>query len=234
MKKIALSLFLIAASGAYVWHQAGKEPAGELLDSTMLTGDVLPGNVQSLVPDTSPGDLPHPPQPADPQPAVEPTTLTPPPGQAVALPRAGDPANLPIRTSPAAPVAPAAIQVNVPLPRPRPAYLAAPATIIRAAMTLAANSGYVDGTYNGPTVDAYYGLIQIQAIVQGGRLVGIKVLQYPSDRRTSVAINRQALPMLRDEVVSAQSADVDIISGATLTSKAFIRSIRGALKKASQ
>ena len=83
-----------------------------------------------------------------------------------------------------------------------------------------------------PVVDAYYGLVQIQAVVQGGRLAGIKVLQYPSDRRTSVFINRQALPMLRDEVVTAQSANVDIISGATLTSEAFIRSLDAALRQA--
>ncbi len=84
----------------------------------------------------------------------------------------------------------------------------------------------------GPVVDAYYGLMQIQAIVQGGRLSSIRVLRYPNDRRTSIFINRQALPMLRDEVISAQSANVDIISGATLTSEAFIRSLGGALGKA--
>ncbi len=72
----------------------------------------------------------------------------------------------------------------------------------------------------------------MQAIVQSGRIVAIKVLQYPSDRRTSVAINRQALPMLRDEVISAQSAQVDIISGATLTSEAFIQSLTAALQGA--
>ena len=96
----------------------------------------------------------------------------------------------------------------------------------------AAALGYVDGAYAGPVTDAYYGKMQIQAIVQNGRLAGIKVLQYPSDRRTSIAINRQALPMLRDEVIAAQSASVDIISGATLTSDAFIQSLGGALRKA--
>ena len=96
----------------------------------------------------------------------------------------------------------------------------------------AASSRYPDGTYTGPVVDAYYGLIQIAAIIQGGQLVGIKVLKYPSDRRTSVFINEQALPLLQDEVISAQSANVDIISGATLTSEAFIRSLGAALTKA--
>ena len=95
-----------------------------------------------------------------------------------------------------------------------------------------ANGHYADGTYTGPVVDAYYGLMQIQAIISGGRLTSIKVLRYPSDRRTSVSINRQALPMLRDEVISAQSANVDIISGATLSSEAFIRSLGAAMRQA--
>ena len=81
-------------------------------------------------------------------------------------------------------------------------------------------------------VDAYYGLMQIEAVVQNGRLATIHVLRYPNDRRTSVFINRQALPMLRDEVISAQSARVDIVSGATLSSHAFIQSLGAALDKA--
>ena len=68
------------------------------------------------------------------------------------------------------------------------------------AMRVAQNGRFADGIYTGPPADAYYGLIQIQAIVQGGRLVGIRVLRYPSDRWTSVRINRWALPILRDEV----------------------------------
>ena len=99
-------------------------------------------------------------------------------------------------------------------------------------MTVAAHTGYTDGSYTGPVADAYYGGVQVQAIVQGGRLAGINVLQYPSDRRTSVVINRQALPILRDEVISAQSANVDIVSGATLTSEAFHQSLGGALRQA--
>jgi len=112
------------------------------------------------------------------------------------------------------------------------AYHATRVDATRAAMTIAASSSYPDGIYSGPVVDAYYGLIQIAAIIQGGQLVGIKVLKYPSDRRTSVFINQQALPLLQDEVISAQSANVDIISGATLTSEAFIRTLGAALMKA--
>ncbi len=93
-------------------------------------------------------------------------------------------------------------------------------------------TAYANGTYTGPVTDAYYGSMQIQAIVSGGKLASIRVLQYPNDRNTSIAINSQALPMLRQEVIAAQSANVDIISGATLSSDAFIRSLNGALSKA--
>ena len=95
-----------------------------------------------------------------------------------------------------------------------------------------AQAQYRDGAYTGPVVDAYYGLMQIQAIIKGGRLTSIRVLKYPNDRSTSIFINRQALPMLRDEVISAQSANVDIVSGATLSSEAFIQSLGAAMTRA--
>lgn len=95
-----------------------------------------------------------------------------------------------------------------------------------------ASGQYKDGTYTGPVVDAYYGLMQIEAIIKGGRLSSIRILKYPNDRRTSIFINRQALPMLRDEVINAQSANVDIVSGATLSSEAFIQSLGAAMSQA--
>ena len=91
---------------------------------------------------------------------------------------------------------------------------------------------YRDGSYTGPMVDAYYGLMQIEAIIKNGRLDSIRVLKYPNDRRTSIFINRQALPQLRNEVIRAQSARVNIVSGATLSSRAFIQSLGAAMQKA--
>jgi len=91
---------------------------------------------------------------------------------------------------------------------------------------------YKDGSFTGQTFDAYYGPVQVQANVTGGHIVSVDVLQFPKDRRTSRYINSQALPMLKSEVISAQTTQVDIISGATLTSQAFIRSLRTALKQA--
>ena len=66
---------------------------------------------------------------------------------------------------------------------------------------------------------------EFKANVSGGRIVFVDVLQYPADRRTSKRINSEALPALESEAISAQSAQVDIVSGATLTSEAYARSL---------
>jgi uncharacterized protein with FMN-binding domain len=74
--------------------------------------------------------------------------------------------------------------------------------------------------------------LQVQASISGGRIVSVKALQYPADRRTSQRINNQALPELQSEVIAAQNTRVDIVSGATLTSEAYIRSLKSALGQA--
>lgn len=91
---------------------------------------------------------------------------------------------------------------------------------------------YKDGIYTGDTVDVYYGNVQIQAIIQNGRISDIKFLQSPSDRQTSIEINSQAMPMLTTEAIQAQSAAVDGVSGATSTSQGFVASLGSALAKA--
>jgi uncharacterized protein with FMN-binding domain len=91
-----------------------------------------------------------------------------------------------------------------------------------------------DGTFDGGTYDAYYGPVQVEITVSGGKVVDAKALQVPGHRRTSIQINNQAVPYLKQEVIQAQSARVNIISGATLTSHAYVRSLADALKQAAQ
>jgi uncharacterized protein with FMN-binding domain len=91
---------------------------------------------------------------------------------------------------------------------------------------------YKDGTYTGGVADAFYGQVQVQAIIQGGQIRDVQVLNFPQDRRTSQRINSVALPYLRSEVIQAQSANIDLISGATLTSQAYIASLQSALDAA--
>ncbi len=92
--------------------------------------------------------------------------------------------------------------------------------------------GWRDGSFVGDVTDAYYGNVQVEAVIQNGKIVDVKFLQYPSDRRTSIEINSQAMPYLTYEAIQAQSANVDIISGATATSGAFRESLQSALAKA--
>lgn len=91
---------------------------------------------------------------------------------------------------------------------------------------------YKDGTYNGPQVDVFYGIVEVQVNVQNGKIANVNFLQYPSDRRTSQRINNIAMPYLQQEAIQAQSARVNIISGATLTSEGFMMSLDAALKSA--
>ncbi|HVO43459.1 MAG TPA: FMN-binding protein [Aggregatilineales bacterium] len=96
----------------------------------------------------------------------------------------------------------------------------------------AQNGQYRDGQYVGQPTDAYYGMVQVEAVVHGGKVVDVQFLDYPHDRRTSQFINSQAMPYLKSEAIQAQNAQVDIISGATLTSEAFAQSLQTALDQA--
>ncbi len=92
---------------------------------------------------------------------------------------------------------------------------------------------YQNGNYTGDSYDAsHWGTVQVQAVVENGELTDIQILDYPASTRLSVRISQVALPYLMDEAIKAQSATVDIISGATLTSEAFMESLQSALDQA--
>lgn len=118
-----------------------------------------------------------------------------------------------------------------PTAHPQPAFVP---TLPPPTATSAPSTGqYKDGTYKGPQVDAFYGLVQVQAVIQNGKIKTIQFLQYPNDdRRTSQRINSVAVPYLQQEALQAQTSNVDIISGATLTSEAFMMSLQSALANA--
>jgi uncharacterized protein with FMN-binding domain len=89
-----------------------------------------------------------------------------------------------------------------------------------------------DGLFTGGVADAYYGPVQVRAHVTRGKIIAVDILSYPSDRQTSRAISSFALPLLQREVVLGQKADVHVVSGATLTAKAYIQSLQSALDQA--
>lgn len=97
---------------------------------------------------------------------------------------------------------------------------------------VASGYGYRNGRFTGPAYSAYYGWVRVQAIIRGGRIVDVRVLEHPHHNGTSRYINAKALPILKREVIRAQSVRVYMVSGATLTSRAFLRSTYMALRKA--
>jgi uncharacterized protein with FMN-binding domain len=88
------------------------------------------------------------------------------------------------------------------------------------------------GAFTGADVPTIYGDVQVRIVVSGGRVTDVKALQLPSDRARSAEISQYSEPVLRSEVIQAQSANVDIVSGATYTSEAYAQSVSAALQQA--
>ena len=87
-------------------------------------------------------------------------------------------------------------------------------------------------TVTGPAVDTRYGPVQVQVTVDGGALTDVAVLQYPAGDHRDEEINGYALPILVEETIAAQSAQIDMVSGATYTSEGYVQSLQSALDQA--
>jgi len=89
-----------------------------------------------------------------------------------------------------------------------------------------------DGTFNGSTVQTPFGPMQVAVVISGGKISDVKVLQRTNEGGRSIQISNQADPMLRSEVLQAQSAKVSTIGGATYTSEGYLQSLQSALDQA--
>jgi uncharacterized protein with FMN-binding domain len=89
-----------------------------------------------------------------------------------------------------------------------------------------------DGTYTGDSVSTRYGNVQVSVTISGGAITDVKALRLTDDEQRSVQISASAAPILREEVLSAQSANVSIVSRATYTSDAYLQSVQSALSAA--
>jgi uncharacterized protein with FMN-binding domain len=85
---------------------------------------------------------------------------------------------------------------------------------------------------DGSTVDTYYGPVQVEVTISNNEITRVTVPQYPSGTGRDVEINSYAIPQLVAEVLSAQSATIDAVSGATYTSQGFQTSLQSALDAA--
>ena len=100
--------------------------------------------------------------------------------------------------------------------------------------TSPATAGGGTRTVDGPTVANEYGDVQVRVTLDGTKIVDVQPLKLPSDRARSARISNGAGPILRTEALQAQSARIDIVSGATYTSESYARSLQGALDKANR
>lgn len=90
----------------------------------------------------------------------------------------------------------------------------------------------VTGTFTGSDFPNRFGDVQVKVVVSGGRITDVQAVQMPVDREQSAYISQVAGPMLRSEVLQAQSAQIDVISGATYTSDSYAQSVESALQQA--
>ena len=87
-------------------------------------------------------------------------------------------------------------------------------------------------TVTGTAADTRWGPVQVQITVSGGKVTAVTVVEYPNSNGKDQEINAQALPILVKETLSAQSAKIDMVSGATYTSEGYLTSLQSALDQA--
>ena len=88
-------------------------------------------------------------------------------------------------------------------------------------------------TLTGSAISYFFGTAQVQVTLQNGQITDVTALQLPSEGRSG-RISQQVEPMLREEVLAAQNAQINLISGATYTSEAYAASLQAALDQARQ
>jgi uncharacterized protein with FMN-binding domain len=87
-------------------------------------------------------------------------------------------------------------------------------------------------TYTGTAIQTRYGAVQVQVTISSGKITGVTTLQAPSGVPHSSSISAAATPVLASEALTAQSAKIDTVSGATFTSQGYLASLQSALDQA--
>ena len=87
-------------------------------------------------------------------------------------------------------------------------------------------------TVTGSVASTRWGPVQVTITVTDGRVTAVQVPQYPTGNGKDRQINASALPILTKETLTAQSADIDMVSGATVTSEGYLESLQSALDQA--
>jgi uncharacterized protein with FMN-binding domain len=87
-------------------------------------------------------------------------------------------------------------------------------------------------TLTGTVANTQHGPMQVQVVLTGTQITKVNVLQRTDDGQESIQIDSFAIPKLTSETLTAQSARIDAVSGATYTSAGYIQSLQSALDQA--
>jgi uncharacterized protein with FMN-binding domain len=87
-------------------------------------------------------------------------------------------------------------------------------------------------TYTGEVADTRWGPVQVKITVTNGKITAAETTQVPNENPRDQEINSYAVPVLNQEAAQAQSAQIDAVSGATVTSDGYIQSLQSAIDKA--
>ena len=87
-------------------------------------------------------------------------------------------------------------------------------------------------TFEGSVAQTRWGPVQVQITVQNGTISAVNAIEYPQNNPRDQQINAYAIPQLNQEALSANSASIDMVSGATYTSEGYLGSLQSALDKA--
>ena len=133
----------------------------------------------------------------------------------------------------------AALLVNVrPRPRPVPAperpALSAPAdtAIVRGVSSKRPRRPGPARTATGDVAVTPFSYMEVRVTLTGDELTRVETVELSGTGARTQAINARAEPILREEALRAGSADVDVVTGATYTSRSYLQSLQSAIDKA--
>lgn len=87
-------------------------------------------------------------------------------------------------------------------------------------------------TATGPQVVLAHGIVQVRVVITDGRITDVTAVQLPHDNPDSWNTSTRAAPILRSEALAMQGANINVVSGATYTSRGYARSLQAALDAA--
>lgn len=105
-----------------------------------------------------------------------------------------------------------------------------PAPVATKTVTPEPTAKLINGSFTGDPIDISYGIMQIKITVQDSKIVDVQAVQYPNSGKSG-QLNAGAIATLRQETLSAQSASINGVSGASYTSYGFYKSLVSAIAK---